>query len=328
MKVLIRTDASVEIGSGHVMRCLTVAEALRERGCRVVFMMKALPGDLIEYVRSIGFEVISDFQPADLCIIDHYTIDERWERSIRPFVDKIVVIDDLANRRHDCDMLLDQNIVPDFKIRYNALVPGHCVKLLGPANLIMRNEFVSARQQMSKRRAHVQRLLLFMGGTDPTNETMKVLSALQKTTTKFAYVDVIVGSGNPKRVEIEKICNKEKFHFHCQIDYMASLMAQADFAIGAGGSATWERCYVGLPSSSTIVAANQVVSTETAASLGAVWNMGWHEKVTVETYLQLLSDLPNHQKELREMSENGIKLTESPDGPNPWIEKIMELMEK
>ncbi|WP_342508883.1 UDP-2,4-diacetamido-2,4,6-trideoxy-beta-L-altropyranose hydrolase [Sporosarcina sp. FSL K6-2383] len=326
MKVLIRTDASIEIGSGHVMRCLTIADALRARGCRVVFMMEELPGNLIGLAQLRDFEVVHDFQSADLCIIDHYGIDEQWEQSIRPFVNKIVVIDDLADRQHDCDLLLDQNTVPDFEVRYDALVSRHCVKLLGSTYLIMREEFVRERQQMRERDGTVERLLIFMGGTDPTNETLKVLRALQKVNVTFAHIDVVVGGGNPNRIEIEKICLHEDFHFHCQIDYMASLMAQADFAIGAGGSATWERCYVGLPSSSTIVAENQIVATETAASLWAVWNIGWHEEVTVKTYLQLLKTLSNRQKELQEMSVNGLKLTGSPEGPNLWIEKIMELI--
>lgn len=310
------------------MRCLTIADALRERDCRVLFMMEELPGNLIGLVQSKGFEVVHEFQSADLCIVDHYGIDEQWEQSIRPFVGKIVVIDDLANRRHDCDLLLDQNVVPDFRIRYDALVPDHCVRLLGPTYLIMRDEFVQQREQVRERSGNVERLLIFMGGTDPTNETMKILQALQIINMEFVHVDVVVGGGNPSRVEIADICAYEGYHFHCQIDYMASLMAQADFAIGAGGSATWERCYVGLPSSSTIVAENQIITTEKAASLKAVWNIGWHEEVTVATYRRLLSDLVGRQKELYVLSENGLKLTESRYGPNPWLEKIMELIER
>lgn len=328
MKVLIRTDASVEIGSGHVMRCLTVAEALEEKGCIISFMMKELPGNLIEFVREKGFEVVSHFRSVDLCIIDHYEIDEKWEQSIRPFVNKIVVIDDLANRHHDCDLLLDQNVVPDFETRYDQLVSQKCIKLLGPAYLIMREEFLRERKQLRNRNGYVERLLLFMGGTDPTNETLKVLRALQSTNNKFAHIDVVVGNGNQKREEIERICLQEGLKYHCQIDYMASLMANADFAIAAGGSATWERCYVGLPSSSTIVAENQLVATKEAAKMKAVWNLGWHEFVTIETYLQLLESLSKCRIELKGLGENGIRLTEIPDGPNPWIKKIMELIER
>lgn len=328
MKVLIRTDASTEIGSGHVMRCLTIAEKLRSRNCNVSFFMKRLSGNLIAYVQSRGFKVIDHFQTVDLCIIDHYEIDERWEQTIRPFVRKIVVIDDLANRQHDCDLIIDPNVVPNFATRYDSLVPETCVKLLGPKNLIIREEFIQERQRQRWRDGTVDQLLIFMGGTDPTNETIKVLQALQKVNSEFSHVDVVVGNGNTKSEKIKEICRVIGYHFHQQINYMAFLMRQADFSIGAGGSTTWERCYVGLPSSNTIVAENQISATEMAANLGVAWNIGWHEDVTVQTYEQLLQRLPFHKDEIKQMSERGLKLAENRDGPNPWFEKILELMQE
>lgn len=323
MNILIRTDASVSIGSGHVMRCLTIAEGLRKKGHDVVFYMKPLPGHLIGLAELRGFSVVNEFCAADVCIIDHYGLDEKWEKSIRSLVKKIVVIDDLANRVHDCDLLLDQNVVPHFETRYDLLVPKHCVKLLGPKYLIMRDEFIEQRKQIRNRTGEVRRLLVFMGGTDPTGETMKVMRALERCS--FEWIDVVVGSGNPDREQIQAICEKQGFHFHCQINYIALLMAQADFSIGAGGSTTWERCYVGLPSSSTIVAVNQIESTETAATLGTVWNVGWHEQVTVETYEALLFSLPNRRDEWQKMSVNGLKLTDNSNGTNPWLERIVEV---
>lgn len=323
MNILIRTDASVSIGSGHVMRCLTIASELQKKGHEVMFYMKQLPGHLIELVELRGFQVIDAFQMVDVCIVDHYEIDEQWEKSIRPFVKKIVVIDDLANRVHDCDVLLDQNVVPNYETRYDLLVSKHCLKLLGPKYLIMRDEFIEQRKQIRNRTGVVRRLLVFMGGTDPTGETMKVLRALEHCA--FEWIDVVVGNGNPKRQQIQTICKEQGFHYHCQIDYIASLMAQADFSIGAGGSTTWERCYVGLPSSSTIVAENQLVATKTASSLSAVLNIGWHEQVTVETYKKLLLSLSDRGNELLQMSKNGLKLTDNPDGANPWLERILEV---
>ncbi|WP_040758344.1 UDP-2,4-diacetamido-2,4,6-trideoxy-beta-L-altropyranose hydrolase [Sporosarcina newyorkensis] len=325
MDVLIRTDASIEIGSGHVMRCVTIAELLRGRGCIVTFMMESLPGNLIGYVERKGFRVVQVFQPTDLCIIDHYGIDERWERTIRSNVKKIVVIDDLANRPHDCDMLIDQNVVPDYKRRYDLLVPKHCVRLLGPKYLIMREEFIRKRHLTRIRDGNVQRLLIFMGGSDPTNETMKVLAAMCVLDMNYLQVDVVVGSSNVRKSEIESLCTELGYQFHFQIDYMAELMGQADFSIGAGGSTTWERCYVGLPSSSTVVAENQMVATETAAMLGAVYNLGWHEHVTVDTYKEFIQLLLENQGEWKKMSERGIGLTQT-TRPNPWVENIMELI--
>lgn len=324
MDVLIRTDASITIGSGHVMRCLTIAKLLRDRGCRVTFMMEPLTGNLIEFVEAKGFSVVQEFKPVEICIIDHYGIDETWECSIRSDVKKIVVIDDLANRCHDCDVLIDQNMVPDFERRYDLLVPEHCVRLLGPKYLIVREEFIRGRQSARVREGNIESLLIFMGGSDPTNETMKVLAAMDDV--KFHQVNVVVGASNEMKTKIEVLCAESGYQFHCQVDYMATLMDEADFSIGAGGSTTWERCYLGLPSSSTVVASNQLVATETAASLGAVWSLGWHEEVTVNTYKQFIQSLHVRRGEWKNMSERGIKLTQS-ERPNPWVDTIMELME-
>lgn len=323
IEVIIRTDASITIGSGHVMRCLTIAKQLQMKGCSVRFFMKELPGHLIEYVEQQGFQNVNEMQEADLCIIDHYEIDESWEKEIRSFVNKIVVIDDLANRKHDCDLLLDQNVVPDYENRYDELVPAHCLKLLGPNYLIMREEFIRERNNLRFRDSEVKRLLVFMGGTDPTGETLKVLGALKQKV--LDHVDIVVGSSNLQKEEIQSICITEGYHFHCQIDYIASLMAQSDFSIGAGGSATWERCFVGLPSSSTIVAENQHITTETVAGLGAVWNLGWHEKVTVDTYGELIHSFSSRKELLKRMSSIGLKLTEQSCRTNSWLNQFLEV---
>lgn len=319
-KVIIRTDASVEVGSGHVMRCLTIAQNLKRNNYDVCFWMERLSGDLIDYVESQGFMNIKQAEHADLYIIDHYNIDIAWERSIRPFTKKIMAIDDLA-RAHDCDILLDQNVVPNFELRYEGLVPENCSKLLGPKYLIMRDEFIEARQQLLERSERIDRILVLMGGTDPTKETMKILVALKSM--EFSHVDVVVGIGNVDKEKIRLLCSERGYHYHCQVNYLAKLMQQADFAIGAGGSSMWERCYVGLPSSSTIVAENQYITTDYAAQLGAVINLGWHEQVTVDTYKTLLNGL--RRINVDQLQTTGLQLTATKQ-PNAWLLKIMEML--
>ncbi|WP_107947361.1 UDP-2,4-diacetamido-2,4,6-trideoxy-beta-L-altropyranose hydrolase [Lysinibacillus parviboronicapiens] len=319
-KIVIRTDASVEIGSGHVMRCLTIAHNLKRRDYDVCFWMKPLVGNLIDYVESQGFMNIKQAEQADLYIIDHYEIDIVWERAIRPFTKKIVVIDDLA-RAHDCDILLDQNVIPNFESRYEGLVPENCSKLLGPKYLIMRDEFIEARQQLQARSGRIDRILVFMGGTDPTKETLKVLTAIKSI--EFMHVDIVVGNGNVDKEEIKQLCNERGYHYHCQVNYMAKLMQQADFAIGAGGSSMWERCYVGLPSSSTIVSENQYMTTGYAAQLEAVINLGWHEQVTVDTYKILFNDLS--KIDVDKLKTTGLQITATKQ-PNVWLLKILEML--
>lgn len=324
MDIVIRVDASFKIGSGHVMRCLTLATEFRKRGHRVFFWMKELAEDMREFVYKQGFPVVSTFQVADICIVDHYDLDIIWEKKMRSYVKKIVVIDDLANRKHDADVLLDQNVVPNYEKRYDDLVPRQCLKLLGPKYLIMREEFIQERKKLHIRTGEVKRILVFMGGSDPTGETFKVLQALDKVEI-IAHVEIVVGDSNPYKEEIKAISLIKGYQFHCQVNYMATLMAKADFSIGAGGSTTWERCFVGLPSSATIVAENQKVATKTAASLGAVWNLGWHEEVTVEKYVLLLQSIQKRSDSLAEMSKIGLKLTEQLDGSSNWIDRILEV---
>lgn len=317
MNIIIRTDASISIGSGHIMRCLTIAKNLKSNGCQVTFWMESLEGNLIDFVAKEGFSNITAATDADLYIIDHYGVGIEWEQSIRRFTKKIVVIDDLA-RHHDCDLLLDQNVIPKFETRYDGYVPTHCIMLLGPKYLIMRDEFLMQRQQLRQRGNDIKRLLIFMGGSDPTNETMKILSALKSF--NFVHIDVVVGSSNPFKEQVEQICKKRNYFYHCQIDYMAQLMQLADFAIGTGGSALWERCYVGLPSSSTIVAENQKEGTTYAGHLGVTINLGWHEQVTIDTYRQLLANF-----RIEGMSSKGLELTANKQ-PNAWIHQILELI--
>ncbi|MEK8196577.1 UDP-2,4-diacetamido-2,4,6-trideoxy-beta-L-altropyranose hydrolase [Lysinibacillus sp. FSL M8-0134] len=317
MKVIIRTDASIQIGSGHVMRCLTIAKNLRNHGCKVFFWMEHLEGNLIDFVAQEGFLNITSAQQADLYIIDHYQIGEKWERSMYQYAKKIVVIDDLA-REHVCDLLIDQNVVSHFNTRYDRKVPEHCVKLLGPKYLIMREEFIRERGQLRQRGDKVERILVFMGGSDPTNETMKILNALE--TSNFKHIDIVVGNNNLLKEQIEVICKKQKYHYHCQINYMANLMQLADFAIGAGGSTLWERCYIGLSSSSTIVADNQRETTIYAGQLGVTINLGWHEQVTADTYRKLLDDI-----QVEGMGNKGLELT-SNKLSNAWLYEIMELI--
>ncbi|WP_036199047.1 UDP-2,4-diacetamido-2,4,6-trideoxy-beta-L-altropyranose hydrolase [Ureibacillus sinduriensis] len=323
--MIIRTDASTNIGSGHVMRCLTIAKNLQKQNINVKFWMKELPGHLINFVEHEGFETINSAEKADLYLIDHYNIDEEWEKAHRLFTNKIVVIDDLANRPHDCDLILDQNSLPNFESRYDGLVPQHCIRLLGPKYLIMRDEFIEARLNLKERNNQAERILVFMGGSDPTEETIKILKALSKSKSSFEHIDIVVGNGNIHKEEIKHICLKQGYEYHCQINYMARLMQRADFSIGAGGSTTWERCYVGLPSSSTIVAENQAFTTIHADDLGAVVNLGWHEKVTVEMYVDLLLKLKNGEVDLNQLSKIGLSLTKTVS-PNPWIEEILELL--
>lgn len=314
MKVVFRVDSSLQIGSGHLMRCLTLAEWLKkENDADVYFVMRALSGNLIDLVKQKKFSVlelpqagsctalsgyakwltVTQEQDAaetiasmkaigtlDVLVIDSYAIDIKWESILRPHVKKIMVIDDLANRKHDCDILLDQNEYLNKDKRYEGLLPQNCKLLLGARYAILREEFYKAREKMRLRDGKIKNILVFFGGSDPSNETLKALKAIVLLQRQDIRVNVIVGQSNPNKEAIENFCKKNNMYYFCQIDNMAEFMNQADLAIGAGGTVTWERCFLGLPALVIAIAENQVELTVNCASKGILVFLGDKSKVT------------------------------------------------
>ncbi|AKM20394.1 undecaprenyldiphospho-muramoylpentapeptide beta-N- acetylglucosaminyltransferase [[Flavobacterium] thermophilum] len=348
MNILFRVDSSFAIGTGHVMRCLALAEMLKEAGCAVYFAMRAGPGDLCDEVEHKGFpvlrlvyegpvvqkidakrtiEVIRQQLPSlDWCIVDHYELDRCWEENVKAYVGRMMVIDDLANRSHECDILLDQNYYQHSQQRYHGLVPPGCRLLLGPQYMLLRPEFYEAKKFSNLRNGQVKRILLFFGGSDPTNETEKALHAFKELDGLDVEVDVVVGKANLNRFRVEQFCREIGFRYHCQIDYLAELMAKADFSLGAGGASMWERCFLGLPSAVTIVAENQRRSTEDAAAYGAVWNIGWHADVKSADYADIIDRAMASREELKHMSRKALELVGSTKEyiVHPVVEALLE----
>ncbi|WP_069473702.1 UDP-2,4-diacetamido-2,4,6-trideoxy-beta-L-altropyranose hydrolase [Candidatus Marithrix sp. Canyon 246] len=316
MEILIRTDASEQIGSGHVMRCLSLANELRQKA-RVSFICQELPGNMCDYIEQQGYPVHSNAILAaenkliDWLIVDHYSIDAQWETTMRPYVRKIMVIDDMANRKHDCDLLLDQNLYVDMESRYHDLVPQHCKQLLGPKYALLRPEFLSARQTLRKRDGSIKRILIFLGGSDPTNETTKALDAIKLLNYPDIAVDVVVGASNPHKEQIKQLCaSLPNSSYYCQVSNMAELMVKADLAIGAGGSTNWERCCLGLPSLVITIAENQEELTQTLHEQTYLCWLGTKEKVSAETIWQNLSDILNEPERVLSFIERGKQLVD------------------
>lgn len=294
MRVVIRADASVAIGTGHIMRCLTLAETLRERGAAVMFVCREVAGNCCDLIQGKGFEVsrLPGAEPfsavrdagltaavmgasADWLIVDHYALDAEWERRLRQHARRIMVVDDLADRPHDCDLLLDQNLFDDMELRYAGLTSPDCRLFLGPRYALLRDEFIAARRTLRKRDGSVRRLLLFFGGSDPTNETEKALQAVATPEFSALSIDVVVGAANPLGDRIQNICaGLPNVIFHRQVTHMAELMTRADLAVGAGGTATWERCFLGLPALTVVVADNQAKPAEAADRAGLTYLVG------------------------------------------------------
>ncbi len=308
-RIAIRVDASLLMGTGHVMRCLTLAAALRSRGAEVHFLSRELPGHLHGLIRAQGhalhvlplpcsllpeggglahaewlgvpmeldgdecLRVLEAMGSVDWMIVDHYALDAGWQRRLRKAVRRIAVIDDLADRDHDADLLLDQALLPDAEERYDALLPAGCIRLLGPDYALLRAEFAATRPQVQPRE-ELHRLLVFLGGVDAGGYTGLALEALALSVLRDHPADVVVGAANPAAVSLRDYCARHpNLQFHQQVGNMAELMRVADLSIGAGGSTTWERACMGLPSVILVVADNQRPSAQAMGAAGKAWTL-------------------------------------------------------
>ena len=329
MKVVyFRVDSSFLIGTGHVMRCLTLANELRQRGIDSIFICREHPGNLIDHIKKSGFEVrsltlskkiffSSPHDPLDnmrenyqdwlgetwekdseqtmsvlgdlrfnCLVIDHYGIDQSWERVFRDKVDKIIVIDDLANRRHDCDILLDQNLGSQ-DADYSLIVPQETTLLIGPRYALLRPEFAQMRADSCARRvrSYCKNVAISMGGVDRDDETSKMLLGLSLC--KFPNdieVDVLLGRNaiNIDSVQMSLSNFRHKVRLHIGTLNMAGILAKSDLLIGAGGTTVWEACCLGLPSILKITADNQHKSVSHLNKLGCALIMDGLTSINID----------------------------------------------
>ena len=339
--LFIRVDAGMQIGDGHFLRCLTLVDRLKKEFRQITFISNQLPKHFFQIIEKNDFKIYKidgyshiqeekiemqlkkqliqkDFiqtkkiiekykNSSNWLIVDHYGIDYVWEKNIRENIEKIIVIDDLANRKHDCDILIDQNFYKKMEKRYSKLIPSFCKQFLGPKFSLLRPEFLNARKNL-KRKNKFERILISFGGSDPSNETTKVLSAIIDLGKKYK-IDVIVGTNNPNKKQIMKLCSKFPFcDFYEQVENISKYMKKADLALGAGGSTTWERCCLGLPTIVVNLSKDQEKITENLSKIGCVINLGSAEKTTKLDYVKALNEI--NSKKLRKISKKCLVLVD------------------
>ena len=271
---IFRTDASVAIGGGHVRRCLVLADALAEAGWSVGFVCSAAANAVVPALARRGFAVTEPAAFAnaptrcDLLVVDDYRLDAAFERAARGWARRILVIDDLANRPHDCDVLLDQSPgrVPD---AYAGRVPKACALLLGPSYALLDARFRAARRQR-KAIGKVERIFVNFGTTDTANATGLALDAIGAAQLGAA-IDIVIGSAAPHLPALREqvAALGAGAALHVDVDEVAALMRRADLALGAGGVGALERCALGLPSAILTVADNQHDNARALAASGA-----------------------------------------------------------
>jgi UDP-2,4-diacetamido-2,4,6-trideoxy-beta-L-altropyranose hydrolase len=313
MRVLIRADASYAIGSGHIARCLTLATVLRDGGADVAFACRELPGHLLDRLADQGWrtyrlpaeptagevdieaplpwQVDIDALQArliagerfDWIVVDHYGLDHQWQTAARQWAPRIAAIDDLANRRHAVDLLLDQNF-SGTPSAYAPWIDAGCRALFGPSFAMIRDEF---KRDPVPIRAQARRVLVNFGGFDAVGETWKAMQALAGI--DGLEVDFIAGTGNPEWARMQAMAQgRADWRLQTHTEQFADLMAQADLFIGAGGGTSWERAALGLPTISIAVAANQRPNGERMAAVGAHLYLGGREAVSVALLRQAI----------------------------------------
>jgi UDP-2,4-diacetamido-2,4,6-trideoxy-beta-L-altropyranose hydrolase len=266
--VLFRCDATAEIGAGHATRCLALAEALEDAGWRITFVVNEEAPSLVPALAAGAFKLrIIDRQrdeieilrqeangAAELLVLDHYQRDARLESACRPFIQKILVLDDATGRDHDCDILVD-SAAPEPAI-YAGHVPARARVLTGPVYALMRRAFVEKRPEALGRRDDrpVKEILVSFGATDPSNATSVALAALEP----FADDISIVVALSSRAQHLDDVRRRLRGRMRLALDAeMAALMTEADLAIGAAGVSSYERAVLGLPSIIVTLARNQ-----------------------------------------------------------------------
>lgn len=314
--ISFRVDASSHIGYGHVVRCAALAQSLAARGAQIHFVCRELPGHYCDALEGLGFHVhrlpgqdasladdIAQSQAAlaatgvaDWLVVDHYKLDARWEQAMRTAAKRIFVIDDLADRNHDCDLLLDQNFSTASAKRYAGLVAPGTHLLLGPTHALLRPEFAQRRSQRLLRDGAVRRVLVCFGGADPQQHTIAMLNALRPHASRLNRIDVVIGLANPHRAATIAACaTLPNATLHCPAQDISELLAASDLAIGAGGSMNWERACLGVPTLAFGIADNQQHGLEALIEAGCVAgvpDMPVADEARIAAWLTCLLDNP------------------------------------
>lgn len=330
------------------MRCLALADELRDDGARTHFISRESTRPLAEVIGRRGHEILwlpneseaigwnrskSD-DPAhaswlpvpwlidahqtlthlrsldqiDWLIVDHYALDFRWENLMRGTVDHLMAIDDLADRRHDCDVLLDQNL-QSCEDRYRSLISPQCLRLLGPRFALLHRDFGAAPKHRTK--DAVERILVFVGSADPDNVTGMALDALNIAGLDSVAVDVALGSVAPHLESIRRRClAKPNWTLHVDTTNMAELVARADLTLGSAGGASWERCCLGAPALLVCIARNQRMNALELARRRAALFLGESDALTAARMADVLSRLVRRPKLLERISERAKTLVD------------------
>jgi UDP-2,4-diacetamido-2,4,6-trideoxy-beta-L-altropyranose hydrolase len=337
--VLFRADADDRNGSGHVMRCMALAVRLRSAGYAVHLASGELPESLEYWLDKNGLahstladtcdahsirELVESLEDVQLLVVDHYGLDAVWETAIRPSVGRVWVIDDLADRHHACDVLIDPGLHDVPGSRYDGLVPTDAVQLLGPTYAFLRPEFDDIASPIP-REGEVRELLIYLGGGEGiASEIATVLSAVESMKGDIPLTTVLLGSMSNGTALRDHLAAAHPWAVVLETtDSMAELMSRADLAIGTCGTANWERCSVGLPALTVLTAENQRDDAMYLHEFGAIMHLGDAVDVSKSEWVEALKWAVTHAAALRGMSERARLLVPGWAAAWPAIKELL-----
>lgn len=312
--IVFRCDLSPKIGSGHFMRCFRLAQALKARHGSLHFVLSGLPPKGKSLLESSKFEYSdigigpNEFKSDDYkswlsfspntdaertkkslanqsikaIVIDHYGIDREWERHFSDF--PLISIDDLANRPHEVDLLIDSNEYRAKEERYNGLLRKGTETFLGCEYALLDPEIRRFRRRTFEAPSKIERIFVCFGGGDPSSETVKMLPAILQTNQTIKWTVVMGSMNNDVELIRDMIGINKNIELYHDPSNLYELMANCQYSFGAGGTMTWERAAIGLPMSLTAVAANQVHVCEDLKYQEYARYLGTEAETTADSY--------------------------------------------
>jgi UDP-2,4-diacetamido-2,4,6-trideoxy-beta-L-altropyranose hydrolase len=337
--VIIRADASATVGTGHVVRCQTLATALVAHGWRATFVTRGLAGALADGLAEAGMGIVRlpgessvEDEPkeiadvighgAALVVADHYGLGSDWFDKVRRHQPGAIImaIDDLANRPLPADIVLNQNLGAS-ESAYAMLVPSDARVLAGPAYALLRPEFARLRGRV--RDGRVERILVFMSGGDADDVTARAADAIGRV---GLGTDLVVGGAYPHLAALRAtVAEQPMIQLHVNTAAMASLMDRADLAIGAASAASWERCTLGLPAILVTMADNQVLAERRLMEAGAAVAIGSHTSVSAIDFEVAIRTLCADPSRVAAMSEAAARVTDG-EGTDRVVAEIQTMV--
>ncbi len=321
MHIAIRADASANLGTGHVRRCLALAMALADAGAQVTLVCHPLDGTAAALLQGYPFECLwlPAAAPADSIdttvallesraphwlVVDHYALDAPWHNAMREHLHcRVMAIDDLADRPLAVDLLVDPNFHPDHPQKYSAVLPAGTKMLAGPRFALLDPVYAdSARYAFH---TSVRSVGIFMGGSDPAGTCSTALLACRQVAGFTGPIEVVSSTLSPHYEALRQIClDWPNTVLMADLPNLAAFFARHDLQIGAGGGATWERCYAGAPTIACLVAQNQLATLPALQTLGVlVWaQSGGDLRQSIGRAVRQLLQDPQQRQDLAQRS--------------------------